>query len=108
MITIFRSSLVAETSGLFAKIQIELKKLQNGDQMNLAGIEKDSAQYKEAQKNQRSYKTMTENFLKIKAEFDEIGSSLVDKQKMYIENAKKAGNQKTGVNKKSSGSSAVQ
>ena len=67
--------------------------------MRLDGVEKDSAPYKEVQKRQRQYKNLTENFLKIKTEFDEIGAAIIEKQKMYIENAKKAGSQKKGRDK---------
>lgn len=86
------------------KLQTEFKKLQSSDEMNLGTLEKESAQYKEVQKNQRSFKTMQENLLKVKAEFDEAGAALVEKQKMYIENAKKGG---TIGGKKKAGNSAM-
>ena len=32
-----------------------------------------------------------DNYMKIKNDFDEVGKNIAEKQKMYIENAKKAG-----------------
>jgi hypothetical protein len=91
--------LIHESSTLFIKCQAELKKVQNNEGLNLDGLEKDSPQFKEAQRKVRQYKTLMENFMKIKTDFDESGAAIIEKQKMYIENAKKSGTNKPGAGK---------
>ena len=48
-----------------------------------------------------------ENYMKVKADFDVIAKAISEKQKMYIENAKKAGTASTGKGKAKGGAAHV-
>lgn len=77
--------------------------MQNDEGMNPVTAEKDPSLQKEAQRKKRIYKQRQDDYLKSKKEFDEVMPAIAEKQKMYIENAKKAAATKQGRAKKGAG-----
>ena len=73
-----------------------MRKMQADDGLKTDGLEKDSPPFKEAERKQRVFKKFQEDLMKFKKEFEDTMPAIVDKQKMYIENAKKGTTTKPG------------